>query len=377
MTAARCSFCGKTRETVDYLVAGPDGLSICSECAELASRVAGEAFANASRSLLLTGISQTVTNDRRLGGLLGRVSRAAIAIRDGRISWLGPESDLPRRYRDLPERDCGGRAVVPGFIDAGTRLVETEADFSGCVEFAGMMLGRGTTAFDVSVGGSTDPDVDARVLAVAAAVADRVPATVSISWIVSSSSAARSAGAAARVAAFAELVCPGDGSAAELSRTVAPLRSKLKTCAQPRCVCSSGFEPVSSSGPKMLDSGAIPVIRPGGSERFAVDLVRRIVEDGRAVAMASDSSPNGLRIEGIPFLIAAAVECAGMPFEVALWAATRGGALALNDPERGRLRLGAHADLVVLEGSEPESILDRPDGGQASMVVLDGAIVPR
>ena len=34
-----CSFCGKTREQVRRLIAGPNGVHICDECVALCNRV--------------------------------------------------------------------------------------------------------------------------------------------------------------------------------------------------------------------------------------------------------------------------------------------------------------------------------------------------
>ena len=73
--------------------------------------------------LLITGIGRLVTNDPRRDGLLGIVPDAAVAARDGRIGWAGPETELVRELRDLPEVGADGRAVIPGFVDSHTHLV--------------------------------------------------------------------------------------------------------------------------------------------------------------------------------------------------------------------------------------------------------------
>ena len=65
--------------------------------------------------LLLTGIGELVTNDPDRNGLLGVVADAAVAVKSGRVAWVGPEADLLREFRELPELDCAGRAVIPGW----------------------------------------------------------------------------------------------------------------------------------------------------------------------------------------------------------------------------------------------------------------------
>ena len=55
---------------------------------------------------------------------LGIVEHGAIAVRDGRIVYAGPEADLPQRGADGAEIiDCEGRWITPGLIDCHTHLV--------------------------------------------------------------------------------------------------------------------------------------------------------------------------------------------------------------------------------------------------------------
>ncbi len=46
------------------------------------------------------------------------LSQAAIYVQEGRIAWVGPQSDLPAEVRRTPEKDISGRTVIPGLIDA-------------------------------------------------------------------------------------------------------------------------------------------------------------------------------------------------------------------------------------------------------------------
>lgn len=56
---------------------------------------------------------------------LGIVERGAVAARDGRIVYAGPESELPAEFvePDGAIVDCEGRLVTPGLIDCHTHLV--------------------------------------------------------------------------------------------------------------------------------------------------------------------------------------------------------------------------------------------------------------
>lgn len=51
------------------------------------------------------------------------VHDAAIAVRDGLITWVGPTRELPDTLAALPRHDGGGRLVTPGLIDCHTHLV--------------------------------------------------------------------------------------------------------------------------------------------------------------------------------------------------------------------------------------------------------------
>ena len=73
--------------------------------------------------MLITGISQLVTNFSGVPGDLGIIRDAAVVITDDTITWAGSASDIPRIYRDAEVFDVGGRAALPGFVDAHTHLV--------------------------------------------------------------------------------------------------------------------------------------------------------------------------------------------------------------------------------------------------------------
>jgi imidazolonepropionase len=54
----------------------------------------------------------------------GEIRDAAIAVKEGRIVWIGPEDDLPEMAEDaLDEVSLNGAWVTPGLIDCHTHLV--------------------------------------------------------------------------------------------------------------------------------------------------------------------------------------------------------------------------------------------------------------
>ena len=56
-------------------------------------------------------------------GGYGIVRDGAVAIHGGDIAWVGPQRDLPRDLRARTVMHCGGRWLVPGFVDCHTHLV--------------------------------------------------------------------------------------------------------------------------------------------------------------------------------------------------------------------------------------------------------------
>lgn len=50
------------------------------------------------------------------------ITDAALAWEWGRITWLGPQSELPAKYSALQSIDAGGKMVIPGLIDCHTHL---------------------------------------------------------------------------------------------------------------------------------------------------------------------------------------------------------------------------------------------------------------
>jgi imidazolonepropionase len=56
-------------------------------------------------------------------GGYGLIDRAAIAIKAGRIAWVGAEEDMPSEYVGLTKTSHQGRLVTPGLIDCHTHVV--------------------------------------------------------------------------------------------------------------------------------------------------------------------------------------------------------------------------------------------------------------
>ncbi|MBQ5946282.1 imidazolonepropionase [Massilia sp. ST3] len=53
-------------------------------------------------------------------GGYGELRDAALAVKDGRIAWIGPRADAPPAAR---AHDCGGAWITPGLVDCHTHIV--------------------------------------------------------------------------------------------------------------------------------------------------------------------------------------------------------------------------------------------------------------
>src|ERR1700720_60735 len=54
---------------------------------------------------------------------LGVIERGVIAVRDGRIVFVGSRSDFPSDADAAERIDCAGRWITPGLVDCHTHLV--------------------------------------------------------------------------------------------------------------------------------------------------------------------------------------------------------------------------------------------------------------
>jgi imidazolonepropionase len=68
----------------------------------------------------------------------GVIRDGAVAVKDGRIAWVGPHAQLPPGARSSTSHDCGGAWITPGLVDchshivhAGNRSDEFEARLNG------------------------------------------------------------------------------------------------------------------------------------------------------------------------------------------------------------------------------------------------------
>jgi imidazolonepropionase len=109
-------------------------------------------------------------------------------------------------------------------------------------------------------------------------------------------------------------------------------------------------------------SATVATLLPGAefSTRSPYPSARRLLDAGATVALATDCNPGSSYVTSMAFIIALAVREMAMTVDEALWAATKGGALALRRHDVGHLGVGACANYAVLDAPRAAHLAYRP-----------------
>ena len=327
--------------------------------------------------------------------------------------------ELPGKVRVV---DAGGRAVVPGFVDSHTHLVfggdradEFEARMAGVAYAAGGIrrtvaatraasddelrarLGRltaelhaqGTTTFEIKTGYDLTVDGEARLARLAAEATGEVTflgAHVVPAEYVDDREAyldlvtGPMLDAVRPHARWIDVFCEtGAFTPAESERV---LRAGIAAGLRPRVHGNQlgegeGVRLAVALGAASVDhctylsdadvaalagSDTVATLLPGVefSTRHPYPDARRLLDAGVTVALASDCNPGTSFTSSMPLMIALAVREMGMTIAEAVWAATAGGARALERSDVGHLGAGARADLVILDAPTRTHLAYRP-----------------
>ncbi|WP_372729739.1 imidazolonepropionase [Nocardioides sp.] len=380
-------------------------------------------------STLLTHIGELVTNDPAREGVLGQVADGALVIEGSRVAWVGPAAEAP----DADERvDLGGRTVLPGFVDshshlvfAGDRSAEFEARMAGESYAAGgirttvaatraatdeqltSQVGRlvaemrrqGTTTVEIKSGYGLSVRDEARSLAVARQFTEEttflgahvVPTGTTPEEYVDLVTGPMLE-AAAPYARWVDAFCERGAFDVDQARAVlvagaaVGLRGRLHANQLGpgpgvRLAAELGLAAVDhctyledADVDALRDSGTIATLLPGVefSTRQPYPDARRLLDAGVRVALASDCNPGSCFTSSLPFCIALAVREMGMTPAEAVWAATAGGAAALDRDDVGALVVGRRADLMVLDAPSHVHLAYRPGVPLVSGVWVGG-----
>src|SRR5207253_8550450 len=102
---------------------------------------------------------------------------------------------------------------------------------------------------------------------------------------------------------------------------------------------------------------------------------RPLLDAGVTVALGSNINPGSQRIESVSMLLAAGCLIAGLTPAQALWACTAGAAKALRLGDRGVLRTGLRADLVLFSCADAAHLPYHAGVEHARVVVHGGGAV--
>src|SRR4029453_4056943 len=112
----------------------------------------------------------------------------------------------------------------------------------------------------------------------------------------------------------------------------------------------------------LAGSPTVATLLPGAefATRSRYPDARRLLDAGVTVALATDCNPGSSFTSSMPFCIALAVREMRMTPAEAVFAATAGGAAALRRTDGGVIRVGARADLIVLDAPSYLHLAYRP-----------------
>ncbi|QRY40599.1 imidazolonepropionase [Microbacterium hominis] len=128
---------------------------------------------------------------------------------------------------------------------------------------------------------------------------------------------------------------------------------------------------------RLAEAGVVTTLLPGVefSTRHPYPDARRLIDAGVTVALASDCNPGTSFTSSMPLMIALAVREMGMTVAEAVWAATAGGARALDRDDVGTLALGTRADLVMLDAPTRTHLAYRPGVPLVRAVYRGGELI--
>jgi imidazolonepropionase len=127
----------------------------------------------------------------------------------------------------------------------------------------------------------------------------------------------------------------------------------------------------------LAEAGVTCVLVPGAAYTLGTPQPsgRMLWDAGCTVALATDCNPGTSYMETMGLVISLGVVQMGLTVEEAIWAATRGGALSLGVEDRGQIKTGSPADLVVLDAPSPTHIPYRPASNLTWTVIKEGSVV--
>ena len=431
MPRSSCSFCGKSESEVSQIVAGPGRVGVCNECVVLFGDITKDEFAG---NVLVTGIGELITNDPLVPGLLGIIDHAALAVTNGVVAWAGPErwrelpvlpvggrSVLPG-FVDAHTHALFGGDTADDYADQLSvfadppvadvdKIIQSTAATSDAhllretTERLNRMLRMGTTTVEVKTGYGVTTLGERRQLEILRRLSDQQPIDLVPTLLLRTipSGVDRSdhlqmiteelLAVCAPLATYCDVDCDETAFSPEEAQVILDaaaahgLPARLHTqrfgpdagllvALSARAVSVDHLDHITRSDAARLgESGTIAVLLPAASFGIRAGHApgKMLWESGTTVAVATDCGPEGPSVESMQLVIALATVEMGLTPSQAIWSGTRGGALALEEPEKGWLGRGAVADFVVLDAPSANHLIQRPGTNLAMHVFKDGS----
>ncbi|MEU4344306.1 imidazolonepropionase [Nocardia sp. NPDC023852] len=363
-------------------------------------------------AMLITGISELTTNAED-----GPVRNAAVVLEGGRFAFVGSAAAAPAADEKV---DVGGRAALPGWVDshshlvfAGDRTDEFEARMAGRPYRAGGIattvaatreatdddlvanLARhlaearrqGTTCLETKTGYGLRVEDELRSARIAAASADEV--TYLGAHLVPTGTDPESyvdlvcgpmLDAVAPYVRWADVFCETgafDEHQAERVLRAAAARGLGLRVHGNQLGHGPGVQLAVRLGAASVDhctylatddiealaaSNTVATLLPACdlSTRQPLAPARTLLDAGATVALATNANPGSSYTTSMAFCVATAVLQMGLSVAEAVYAATAGGAAALRRDDVGSIRVGARADLQVLDAPSVAHLAYRP-----------------
>lgn len=363
-------------------------------------------------SQLIKNIGQLITNSDKDLGIL---NNCALVIEDGLVSWVGPNSAAPAADSMI---DAFGGVVTPGFVDshthavfagdrhkdyvarmagtkyasggikttvAATREASAEDLMASVKSIVSRARSTGTTTIEIKSGYGLNIETEAKILKVASQFTEETTflgAHVIPNEYVDDRKAyvnlvkGEMLASCAPYAKWIDVFCDQSAFTVDEAREIitagiakglrgrihgnqiadsggADLAAELKLASVDHCTYVSD-----KTIDKLSDAGVVATLLPG-AEFFTKSKypdAKRYLNAGVAVALASDCNPGSSFMTSMPVIMALAIREMNMDPAQALYAATKGGALALQREDIGHLNIGAKADVVIWEAPTFEHI---------------------
>jgi imidazolonepropionase len=368
----------------------------------------------------------TLVSPAETVGELTVITDAAMVVDSGQITWLGKDSDAPACETEV---DLTGQTVIPGFVDSHSHLV-----FGGerSEEFAGRMTGKkyeagginstvsatrkatadelrantaklvqelyasGITTFEIKSGYGLDVETERLSLEIASEFTDEVTFLGAHVVPLGSDPDEYTDLVAGKMlesitAKWVDVFCDTGAFSVAQARKVltAGIAAGLKPRMHANQLSNIGaialaveLDCASVDHCTFLDDADIELLKnsqtvatllPGAefSTRSVYPQGGELMNRGVVVALATDCNPGSSFTTSMPFCIALAVRDMGFSVDQAIWAATKGGAMALRG-DRGVLEVGARADFVVLDAPNRIYLAYRPGVAIISQTFLQG-----